>query len=158
MKYSHHNTQSSSRRGLPPLMHRTLSVLGILLMLFLFAPGNAQAQDPGEKGYWKTHFVSQINTLVRSSDPVLRERGMELIIEVQSRRDAASYDFSDTRSQLYSIFFDGRNSDEQRILALSALYATDSVRTSETLATWVDEESSPRIRRHVRLALNQQSG
>jgi hypothetical protein len=80
---------------------------------------------------------------------------MELIIEVQSREDAAAFDFSDARSQLYSIFFDRRNTDQQRILALSALFATDSTKTSETLATWVDEESSDRVRRHVQLAVTQ---
>lgn len=124
-------------------------------MLMLLAPSNAQAQEPGEKGYWKQHFVSQVNTLVQSSNPQLRERGLELIIKVQSQKDASEYDFSETRSQIYSIFFDRRHSDQQRILALSALFATDSVKTSETLATWVDEESSDRVRRHVRLAVSQ---
>jgi hypothetical protein len=154
MKYTHRSL-SSSHCGLPAFFRHTLSVLGVLLMLLLLAPSNAQAQDPGEKGYWKHHFVSQVNTLVRSTNPALRERGMELIIEVQSREDATAFDFSDARSQLYSIFFDRRNTDQQRILALSALFATDSTKTSETLATWVDEESSDRVRRHVQLAVSQ---
>lgn len=150
-----HRSQSTSYRGLPAFMQHTLSVLGVLLVLMLFAPTASHAQAPGEKGYWKTQVVSQINTLVRSDNPVLRERGMELIIELQNRDDAARFDFSGARSQLYSVFFDRRNADEQRILALSALYATDSVKTSETLATWVEEESSDRVRRHVQLALHQ---
>jgi hypothetical protein len=124
-------------------------------MLLLLVPTTTQAQEPGEKGYWKQHFVSQVNTLVQSSNPELRERGLELIIKVQGQNDASAYDFSETRSQIYSIFFDRRNSDQQRILALSALFATDSAKTSETLATWVDEESSERVRRHVRLAVSQ---
>lgn len=154
MKYTH-RSQSSSHRGLPSFLRHTLSVLGVLLMLLLLVPTTTQAQEPGEKGYWKQHFVSQVNTLVQSSNPELRERGLELIIKVQGQNDASAYDFSETRSQIYSIFFDRRNSDQQRILALSALFATDSAKTSETLATWVDEESSERVRRHVRLAVSQ---
>ena len=150
-----HRIQSSHHHGLPTILRRTLSVLGLCLLLMLFvAPQQAQAQNPGEKGYWKQHAAAQISTLLRSSDSALREQGMELVIKLQYD-ETVSRDFSDLRGQLYSIFFDDRNSDEQRILALSALFATDSDKTTQTLATWVDEESSPRVRRHVQLALHQ---
>lgn len=150
-----HRSQSSHHHGLPILLRRTLSVLGLCLLLMLFvAPQHAQAQNPGEKGYWKRHAVAQIGTLIRSPDAALREQGMELIIKLQAD-ETASHDFTELRAQLYSIFFDGRNSDEQRIMALSALFATDSNKTSQTLATWVNEESSARVRRHVELALYQ---
>lgn len=150
-----HRSQSLHRHGLPTMLRRTLSVLGLCLLLMLFvAPQQAQAQNPGEKGYWKQHAAAQIGTLIRSPNPELREQGMELIIKLQHDR-IVSHNFSNLRSQLYSIFFDVRNTDEQRILALSALYATDSDKTTQTLATWVDEESSARVRRHVQLALHQ---
>lgn len=149
-------SQSSSHHGLPTPLRRVLSVLGICLLLMLFvAPKQAQAQSPGEHGYWKTQVKAQINTLIQSEIPNLRERGMELIIELQ-HDEAVSHSFGDLRPQLYAIFFDSRNADEQRILALSALFATDSVKTSQTLATWAEEETSPRVRRHVQLALLQQ--
>lgn len=146
---------SSSSPGLPLPLRRTLSVLGLCLLVLLFvAPHQAQAQEPGEKGYWKQHVATQVRNLLRASDPALREQGMKLIIEMQDDEDATRA-FSTLRGQLYSIFFDQRQSEAHRILALSALYATDREKTSETLATWVDEESSARIRRHMELALQQ---
>jgi len=155
MKYTHRSQLFTRRRGLPRFLRRSLSVLGILLLLLLFAkPESVQAQEAHSKGYWKQHFVSQVNTLLRHDDPALRERGMELIIKFQNEREP-SFDFSSARAQLYSIFFDRRNPDEHRILALSALYATDDEKTSRTLAGWVQEEQSIRVRRHVMLALRQ---
>ncbi len=136
-------------------MRHACSVLGILAVLVLLAPAASHAQAPGESGYWKTQVASQINTLIKSNNPALRERGLELVIELQNRDVAARFDLASTRSQLYSVFFDRRNTDAQRILALSALYATGSVSTSETLATWGEEEPSDRVRRQVQLALNQ---
>lgn len=150
--FAHHH-------GLPAFLRRSLSVLGVLLLLLLLVkPDVVQAQKAPVKGYWKQHFEAQINTLLRSSNPALRERGMELIIKFQND-EASTFDFSSARSQLYSIFFDRTNSDEHRIFALSALYATDSMEmTSKTLAGWIDEEPSLRVRRHIWLALQQQSG
>ena len=137
------------------MLRRTLSVLGLCLLLMLFvAPNQAQAQNPGERGYWKTQIGAQIGTLIQSEEPGLREQGMELIIKLQHDK-TVSHSFGELRPQLYAIFYDSRNADEQRILALSALFSTDSDKTSQTLATWVDEETSPRVRRHVQLALLQ---
>jgi len=152
-----HTNRSPSPRHhrLPTPLRRTLSVLGLCLLLMLFvAPHSAQAQDPGEYGYWKTQVGAQIGTLIQSENPGLRERGIELVIKLQND-ETVSHDFSELRPQLYAIFYDSRNTDEQRILALSALFATDSDKTSRTLATWVAEETSPRVRRHVQLALHQ---
>lgn len=148
-------SQSSHHHGLPTLLRRTLSVLGLCLLLMLFvAPHSAQAQNPGEHGYWKTQVGAQIGALIQSENPGLREQGIELIIKLQYD-ETVSHGFGELRPQLYAIFYDSRNTDEQRILALSALFATDSDKTSRTLATWVAEETSPRVRRHVQLALHQ---
>lgn len=154
MTRMHHN-QSSHHRGLPNGFRYTLTGLGISLLLMLcVAPAPAQAQAPGEPGYWKQHFPAQVNTLLRAEQPALREQGMQLIVKFQ-HDEAIIQSLSGVRSQLYSIFFDRRNADEQRILALSALYATDRGQTAQMMADWVEEESSPRVRRHVQLALHQ---
>lgn len=135
-------------------MRRTLSVLGVcLLLLLLLRPASAQAQDGA--GYWKQHFVAQINTLLRSPEPAVRERGMELIVQSEFQ-DPEAFDFTAARPQLYTIFLNSSNTDAQRILALSALYAIDSQKTSSMLARWLQEDDpSARVRRQVALALLQ---
>lgn len=156
MKTTHRRLSSESHPGLPTFLRRSLSMLGIGLLLLLFLrPDSAQAQAPGTEGYWKQHFVAQVNTLLRASNPTLREKGMELIIQYQNDIDPA-FNFALTRSHLYAIFLDQTNADAERILALSALYATDRGTTSERLTDWLAEgDPSERLLRHVRLALQQ---
>ena len=125
-------------------------------MGFLLAPDRVQAQQQEGPSYWKQHIDKQIDELVESSNPALRAEGMRLIINLASE-DETTIDFPETRSALYDVFFNRTYSEEQRILALSALRAIGSDRMTQVLADWVDEASSDRIRRHVLLALEQQS-
>lgn len=130
--------------------------LGLLLLGVLLAPDRARAQQQDSPSYWKQHLDKQVDELVESSNPALRAEGMRLVISLASE-DEATIDFSETRGALYDVFFNRTYSDEQRILALSALDAIGSDRMTQVLADWVDEASSDRIRRHVLLTLEQQS-
>ena len=125
-------------------------------MGFLLAPDRVQAQQQEEPSYWEQHIDKQIDELVESSNPALRAEGMQLVISLALGNET-TVDFPETRSALYDVFFDRTYSDEQRILALSALDAIGSDRMTQVLADWVDEASSDRIRRHVLLTLEQQT-
>lgn len=156
MKTTHGRQPLASHHGLPVFVRRTLSVLGVLLLLlFLARPDSVQAQASDGEGYWKQHFVAQINTLLRSPIPAMRERGMGLIVRYRYQ-DPEAFDFTATRPRLYAIFSHPGNSDEQRILALAALYAIDDEKTSKMLAEWLEgDDPSVRVRRHAALALLQ---
>lgn len=124
-------------------------------MGLLLAPDRVQAQQE-ERSYWKRHIDKQVDELVESSNPALRAEGMRLVVSLASENET-TVDFPETRSALYDVFFDRTYSDEQRILALSALHAIGSDRMTQVLADWMDESASDRIRRHVLLVLEQQT-
>ena len=157
-------------RPLPAQARRILFVLSfcILIMLLGMAPqasaqsaaaqtASAQAastpvaveQVPGDSGYWKQYAVAQISTLLQAPQEQMRMRGLELIIEFSSD-DALARELDALRPQLYTLFFDVRNTDEERIQALTALRATNPVKTREALATWSEEEESPRVQQALR--------
>ena len=152
-------------RPLPAQARRILFVLSfcILIMLLGMAPQAtaqsaaaqtaasqaASAPVPGDSGYWKQYAVAQISTLLQAPQEQLRMRGLELIIEFSSD-DVLARELDALRPQLYALFFDVRNTDEERIQALAALRATNPAKTREALATWTDEEESPRVQQALR--------
>lgn len=123
-------------------------------MGLLLAPDRVQAQQQDGPSHWEQHIDEQVAELVESSNPALRVDGMQRLIELSSESEV-SVDFSETRDALYDVFFDRTYSDEQRILALSALHATGRDRATQMLADGVNEVSSDRVRRHLLLALEQ---
>ena len=155
MMYIDRNPSISAHR-IPSFLHRALAGLGILLILLALAPDTAQAQNPDNAEYWKHHIDEQVTELIESSDPALREEGMQLIIRFTEKK-ASSFEFSQARSALQGIFFNRTHSEQQRLMALSALFALDRDQTTEVMTNWVDEEYSDRVRRHILLALQGQA-
>jgi hypothetical protein len=127
-------------------------------MLILISPPSAQAQASDSTAFWAQHFDEQVAELIESTNPAVRTNGMQLLINLSEEQEA-SVGFSETRAALYGAVFNYTYSEEQRILALSALHAIsgdwDWVR--QTLAGEMNEVSSDRLRRHILLALEQQS-
>lgn len=62
--------------------------------------------------------------LLDHPNPEMQAKGIELIVEL-SDRDDHGVNLSPLRKKLFAIFNDTTTSDEMRILALSALQATD---------------------------------
>lgn len=104
-----------------------------------------QSPDEEESGvYWKQNFAAQISTLLQSPQSTLRTQGLELVVRF-SNDDMLARKLDALRPQLYVIFFDTRNTDEERIQALAALRAISPEETEEALATWIEREESPRV-------------
>lgn len=129
--------------------------VGLLLVGLVLTPDRAQAQQQDRPSYWTQHIDKQVAELVESSDPALRAEGMQLLVKLSSSAKEMSVDFTATRYALYDVFFNRAYSDEQRILALSALHAISGDQMMQALADGVGEASSERIRRHLLLALEQ---
>ena len=111
------------------------------------------APDAEEAGTpWEQNFAAQINTLLQAPQSNLRMQGLQLIVRF-SRHDGLARKLNVLSPQLYVIFFDTRNPDEERIQALAALRAMSPEETQEALATWIEREESPRVQR----ALERQS-
>lgn len=116
-------------------------------------PAVEQSSDVEKSGTrWEQHFAAQVNTLLEAPQSNLRTQGLQLV-ERFSSRDGLAHKLNVLRPQLYVIFFDTRNSDEERIQALAALRAIGPEETREALATWIEQEESPRVQQ----ALEQQS-
>jgi len=127
-----------------------------MLLLATMAPRMAAAQhdtapaDPAPR--WTETFVQQAETLLESGNADMQARGMQLIVEF-GKRSTDTFDFSELRPQLYDILLDQENTDNLRILALSALHATGSSPSTQVLAESVQDERSPRVRRFMLLTL-----
>lgn len=136
------------------LLQRAAAVLSVALLLLAAHPLMAQGQDSERpvEARWTQTFEQQVNTLLKASSTELQVRGMQLIIEFADRSDH-TFKFVEARPHLYNALFNYNNPDELRILALSALHATDHTLTNRTLAEAVQDEPSVRVRRHILMAL-----
>ncbi len=144
----------STSSSLPTYSFPRLAVgIGLLLLGLVLAPNRVQAQQDALP-HWTQHIDPQVAALVKSSNPAVRADGMRLLVNFSPETDA-SVDFSETRTALYSVLFNRTHSEEQRILALSALHTISGDRMRQVLADRVDEVSSDRVRRHVLLALTE---
>jgi hypothetical protein len=142
-----HRSTSTHPLSLPALIRHAFFILGVCFLVILFAiPQSAAAQGQDAPESWKQHVVAQIETLLQAPQANVRAAGMELIVELKDD-DALAHKLTSLRPQLYALFFDVRNTDEERLLALSALFATDLAETRQALATWTEEEVSPRVQR-----------
>jgi hypothetical protein len=142
-----HRSTSTHTLSIPALTCHTLFVLGVCFLVILFAiPQSAAAQEQDAPESWKQHAVAQFETLLQAPQANVRATGMELIIELKDDNTLAD-ELTNLRPQLYALFFDVRNTDKERLLALSALFATDLAETRQALATWTEEEVSPRVQR-----------
>jgi hypothetical protein len=135
---------------------RRLAVASVILLLATMAPRMAAAQQdatPADTApRWTKTFVQQTETLLESGNADMQARGMQLIVEF-GKRSADTFNFNELRPQLYDILLNQDNTDNLRILALSALHATGSSPSTQVLAESVQEERSPRVRRFMLLTL-----
>jgi hypothetical protein len=104
---------------------------------------------------WANTFEQQVERLLdASATEEMQARGMQLVIEF-SDRSGTAFDFSTVRPELYDILFNYTNSDDLRILALSALNATGTVASSQTLAQSIADEPSERVERHLKMVFQE---
>ena len=114
-----------------------------------------QGPDEEESGtYWEQNFAAQISTLLQAPQSNLRTQGLQLVVRF-SNHDVLASKLDTLRPQLYVIFFDTRNTDEERIQALAALRAISPEETQEALATWIEQEESPRVQQALEQRLEQ---
>lgn len=130
-----------------------------MFLLVAMAPSAATAQQeatpPDEAPRWAKTFAQQAETLLTSNDADMQAQALQLIIEF-GEQQAPAMDLSTLRPQLYTILLDQDNDDTLRILALSSLNATGSSPSMQVLAESVQDEASPRVRRHMLLTLHAQ--
>lgn len=138
---------------------RTLTaVVSVVLLMGLAAPA-AQAQSTmpsaDDMPRWANTFEQQVERLLdASATEEMQARGMQLVIEF-SDRSGTAFDFSTVRPELYDILFNYTNPDDLRILALSALNATGTVASSQTLAQSIADEPSERVERHLKMVFQE---
>lgn len=137
----------------PSTLPRLAIGAALLLVGLLLTPDRAQAQQ-NEHPHWTQHFDAQVAEVIKSSNPSIRTSGMHTLIKIASE-DKVAIDLPATRAALCDVLFDRTYSEDQRILALSALHAVDDSRIIRVLAQEVDDVVSARVRRHVLLALRQ---
>lgn len=138
---------------------RTLTAVGSVALLMGLAAPAAQAQSTtpssDDMPRWSNTFEQQVERLLdASATEEMQARGMQLVIEF-SDQYGSTFNFSTVRPELYDILFNYTNSDDLRILALSALNATGAVANSQTLAQSIEDEPSERVERHLKIALEE---
>jgi len=128
-----------------------------MLLLVAMAPQAATAQqNPADKApRWTETFAQQAETLLRSGNANMQAQALQLIVEF-GKRPAQVYKLDDLRPQLYEILLDQNNTDNVRILALSALHATGPSPSMQLLAETVQDERSERVRRFMLLTIHSQ--
>jgi hypothetical protein len=133
-------------------------VVSVALLMGLAAPAaQAQSTTPSSDDMprWSNTFEQQVERLLdASATEEMQARGMQLVIEF-SDQYGSTFNFSTVRPELYDILFNYTNSDDLRILALSALNATGAVANSQTLAQSIEDEPSERVERHLKIALEE---
>lgn len=128
----------------------------MMVLVAAMAPRVATAQqDPASADTtprWTQTFVQQAETLLESGNADMQARAMQLIVEF-GERSTHAFTLGDLRPQLYDILLDQNETDNLRILALSALHATGSSPSTQVLAASVEGERSERVRRFMLLTL-----
>jgi len=140
-------------------LHRAFAaVVSVALTIGLAAPA-AQAQSTAPSSddmpRWTNTFEQQVDRLLdASATDEMQARGMQLVIEF-SDQYGSTFNFSTVRPELHDILFNYTNPDDMRILALSALNATGSVASSQTLAQLIEDEPSERVERHLTMVFQE---
>ncbi|NBB75448.1 MAG: hypothetical protein GVY35_17530 [Bacteroidetes bacterium] len=145
-------------RSVSSLLRTLTAVVSVALLMGLAAPAaQAQSTTPSSDDMprWSNTFEQQVERLLdASATEEMQARGMQLVIEF-SDQYGSTFNFSTVRPELYDILFNYTNSDDLRILALSALNATGAVANSQTLAQSIEDEPSERVERHLKIALEE---
>lgn len=139
------------------VLRQLVAVAGVVLLLVAMAPQAATAQQaPADKApRWAETFAQQAETLLKSGNADMQAQALQLIVEF-GKRPTRAYKLDDLRPQLYDILLDQDNTDNLRILALSALHATGPEVSARVLTESVEGESSQRVRRFMLLTLHSQ--
>lgn len=140
------------------LLRTLTAVVSVALLIGCAAPA-AQAQSTapssGDAPRWTQTFEQQVERLLdASSSQEMQARGLQLVIKFADRSDS-TFNFDTVRPELYDILFNYNNPEDLRILALSALDATGSIASPQTLAESVEDEPSDRVERHLKMALEE---
>jgi hypothetical protein len=123
-----------------------------LFVALLFAATPVLAQSPASEAdqppVWKQTFDAQMSALLKSDDVAVQDRAMVNIITVASRQDP-DVKINRVVAPLLSIF-ENANAEQRRLLALSALHATNSDAAMRSLIGMLEVEPSDLLQERMR--------
>jgi hypothetical protein len=123
-----------------------------LFVALVFAATPALAQNPAAEAdqppVWKQTFDAQMATLLKSDDAAVQDRAMVNIITMAGRQDP-DVRINRTVAPLLSIF-ENAEAEQRRLLALSALHATNSDAAMRSLVGMLEVEPSELLQKRMR--------
>jgi len=131
---------------------RRLSLALAALLILSAVPESTFAQAvsedaPNARPYWTHTINEQIDDLLSSEIPLIREQGLRLVIELKSLH-GESLDLRPTASRIVDLYLDTKQQDGDRLLALSALSSIDSTHGYNALLQWYADGREPSERVH----------
>lgn len=140
------------------ILHPFMTTLRSLLLATLLASGllvlgpqdaGAQAAPSPDElpAVWTQNIGTQLTEMLRSPSEQQREDALLLLIDLK-RRHGASLDASKATPVLLKLVDEG-STDNQRILAITALYEMGNPAALKALAQQVHDDPPSRVRQHA---------